>query len=407
MGIKLGLNNIIFLSYSLLIACCYLLPQLQYFVRVQELAILTLIFFMLFSIKEIGIKSISILKWNIPFILIFFIVSKNFDWKYGLFHPFLMLWVTIFPAFLYKTIESRGLKFEKYFLLISILILASSVMLNTISMMEENPTIARAMTSGLTDEDYVTEMKLMGVGGYGISYSSGLLALCTITTFLNTSNLLTKIFSAFFSLLFLYMAFNAQFTTLIIITITCIGVLLFYSSKNILHKWIYFILFIIFFFITPTILQELIIIYGDSPVSQHLIELYNKLTGTGAIVETQRNAYQSNCLSLMFESPIWGHNVDGEYHYLFTHSHSTILGYGLATGVVGVFFYMATLIKTFKLSVSNIGEKLLNKFFFPIILYYILLSYFNPTNSLEINFVFFLVIPLIYNCSSLKNIIKS
>ncbi len=395
MGRRIG--NIIFIAYSLLIASCYILPQLQYYVNIQILAILTFIFFTIFGIKQIGIKQLNILIWSIPFLMIFFIVSKSLDFKYGLLHPALLLWITIFPAFMYKTIEARGSKVEHIVLLISILSLICMVILNTISVMHDNPTIAREMTSSLTDEDYLREMKLTGVGGFGISYASGLLVLCCLTVVLNTRLKNVRIISSILCLLFLYMVFNAQFTTLIIITIACIGVLMYKQTNKPHYKYLIIVVFILCLIMVPVILQQVIAIYGDSPVSDNLIRLYNNLAGIGK--DSQRDIYRNNCIELMCDSPFWGRNVDGEYQYLYNHAHSTILSYGLATGFVGVGFYLMTLLKAFQASVSNLGLPLFGKSCFPIILYYLLLSFFNPTNSLEINFVFFLTIPLIYNCS--------
>ena len=104
---------------------------------------------------------------------------------------------------MYKTIEARGSKVEHIVLLISILSLICMVILNTISVMHDNPTIARDMTSSLTDEDYLREMKLMGVGGFGISYASGLLVLCCLTVVLNTRFKNVRIISFILCLLFL------------------------------------------------------------------------------------------------------------------------------------------------------------------------------------------------------------
>ena len=254
------------------------------------------------------------------------------------------------------------------------------------------------MTSSLTDENFVTDMKLKGIGGFGISYSSGLLVLCCLIVCLNATIKKIKLLSALLCILFLYMVLKAQFTTLIIVTLICIGLLLFNNTNRSSIKLLYLILLLVILSGIPAILQYSISFYGDSPIGEHLTDLYNKVMGVLPVEKTQREIYQERCLLLMFDSPIWGNNVNGAYNYLFAHSHSTFLGYGMATGLVGLGFYITTLLKAFKFAISNLGELLMSRFFFPIVLYYLLLSYFNPTNSLEINFTFFLVIPLIYKC---------
>lgn len=398
MNSRIGLSNIIFITCSTFIVACYLLPQVQLFVRIQELALLTFVFYVVFCQKQLGFSPLCVLKWFIPFVLIYFMVSKSFSLKYGFFHPILLLWSCIFPVFMYKAIESRNNTVEKKTILICSLIIFIYVIVKTISMMQVDPTIARAMTSGLTDEDYVLQMKLLGIGGYGISYASGLLALSSLSVYLSSTSSKMKYGSLVSFLFFMYMVFNAQFTTLIILTVLCIGTMLFLNSKSKSEKVLWIFLTIIVVCLVPMIIQQLISLYGDSPVTWHLEELCNKLTGVGVVEESQRDVYRSQIISLMLESPFWGHNVDGQYAYLFTHSHSTILGYGLATGFVGGYFYIVTYIKSFRYAVSHYSATLMKMSFFPVVIFYVLLSFFNPTNSIEINFVFFLLVPLVYNC---------
>ncbi len=394
MNIKISIASVIFITASLLIAACYLLPQVQIFIRIQDLALLSAIYFFAFSYKKIGIISLQVIIWSIPFLLIYFFVSRNLDFKYGLLHPIMLLWVCIFPAFMNKTIEERDSNFEKYSVLIGVIVMAALVIANTITIMQIDPTIARTMTSGLADEDYVLQMKRMGVGGFGISYSSGLLTLSSLLVYLNASTKYLKIGGIISLLFFLYMVLNAQFTTLLIITIISVGLMLYMRQKSL---WV--ILFVILIFFIPAILQKIIDFYGESsPVASHLSYLYNNITGEGIEEESQRDIYRREIIALIFQSPLWGYSVEGTYAHLFTHSHSTLLGYGLATGFVGVVFYITTIIKVFKYSISNYCQSPYNKFFLPMLVFYLLLSFFNPTNSPEINFAFFLIVPLIYSC---------
>ena len=136
MNIKISIASVIFIIASLLIAACYLLPQVQIFMRIQDLSLLSVLYFFAFSYRKIGMNSLQVLIWSIPFLLIYFFVSRNLDFKYGLLHPFMLLWVCIFPAFMNKTIEERDSNFEKYSVLIGVVVMASLVIANTITIMQ-------------------------------------------------------------------------------------------------------------------------------------------------------------------------------------------------------------------------------------------------------------------------------
>ena len=55
-----------------LIAACYMLPQLQYFIRIQQLAVITFVYAIIFIVRE-DIKSFIVLKYSIPYKHPFFI----------------------------------------------------------------------------------------------------------------------------------------------------------------------------------------------------------------------------------------------------------------------------------------------------------------------------------------------
>lgn len=386
------------------ILALYLLPQFQLVFNVVHLAVITFLFYLVFIVPNgNGKNALKLIAWAMPLVLLMFFVAKPMDIKYGLVQNFMYMWVFIFPAILCNDVLTRNNRRWNYIVLISSLALYTFVAFRTMLQYQEMPEIARAMTSGNTDEDFVESMKLLGVGGFGIAYCSGIIsiALFTLATkfqlskFLKYATLLLAVFT-------LYFAFTAKFTTLIIITIMSLLVMLYYGKQSITRKTGIIICFVMGLFCLPMIIQFLADINEGNSVGRNLSELYESTWGNSSEVSL-RESYRKQSFQVFLNSPIWGNDVTGRLKFLHTHAHSTVWEYAIATGLIGLWSFFMTMYKSFKLNAIRVKPSVYKAVYYPLITYYLLLSYFNPSNVVEICFTLFLIVPLMYNSFELKN----
>ena len=385
-----------------LIAACYMLPQLQYFIRIQQLAVITFVYAIIFIVRE-DIKSFIVLRYSIPYILTMFLVGYSLDFKYGLFHPFLLMWNIIFPAILCSFVIRKDDAILNKLIILTTIILFLFVGYQTIGQFADNNMIARMMTSGDTDEDYKAEMMLLGVGGFGLSYCAGIYLLISLILFKKFS--ITKIEAAITVLLLvvsIYLAYNSMFTTLIIITTFTILFFFYINSNTASKKTLMIFLFLGLVFLLPMLLNLLSDLTADTPVGDHFKELHNKFYGANNIA-SERDQYSVQSISAFIESPIWGHNVSsGYYRYLSNNSHSTFWSTIIQTGLIGVISYFLCCLKAFKLNIADVDKDLYKQIYLPIILYYALLSFFNPSDFYEISWAVFLITPLLFSTYPVK-----
>jgi len=395
---------ILYAICTLGVLALYLLPQFQLVFNVVHMAVITFIFFLVFIVPNGNAKNaLRIITWAMPLVLLMFFVAKPMDLKYGFVQNFMFMWVFIFPAILCRDVLSRGNKIWNHIVLFSSLALYTFVAFRTVLQFQEMPEIARSMTSSNTDEDFVESMKLLGVGGFGIAYCSGIISVVLfilvakfkISKLVQVSSILVATFTLFFAL-------TAKFTTLIIITILSLFVMAYYGNHSIIRK-VGVILFVaVIFFFLPLIVHFFAEINDGNSVGRNLMELYDSIWGNSNNVNL-RDYYRQQSFEVFLGSPIYGNDVTGSLKFLHTHSHSTVCEYAIATGSVGLISFFGTMYKSFKLNVISVDSNNYKALYYPVITYYLLLSYYNPSNVTEICFAFFLIVPLIYNSFDLKN----
>lgn len=394
----------IYIIFTVLFACYYLLPQVQYFVNIQTVGFFSFSYFLLFcSTRQHSKNSWNVIAMMMPYVLLMFLIGRPFDLKMGLVHSFLLLWIYIFPFILCENVLSiNSLKCNK--LVVSFtLVIFLVVGYQTISMMKIDPTIARAMTSSLTDEDYKTEMKLYGVGGFGFCYSAGLLLVSIINLMLRYQlSKIWKLISISLALFLFFVIINAMFTTLIIITILALLVFFFYYAKDRGYIVFFVLASIILLILVPLLFSFAISFYGDTPVGIHLGELYTNIF-KGGEVSSERTFLRGQCISQILSSPIWGSNVSGSLYYLYSNAHSSLMSVAIATGCIGVFFYLKTIYMSFRTNLRISNSQSFKTDYFPLIVYYILLTMNNPAETPELGWIVFLFIPMVFNSFELKD----
>lgn len=381
----------------------YILPQIQLVFNVVYKAIITFVYFLVFIVPNGRAKSaLNLIVWAMPFILLMFLVAKPMDLKYGLVQNFMFIWIFIFPAILCSDIIGRNDIKWNHIVLAASLILYSYVALRTMLQYQETPDIARVMTSGNTDEDFVASMKLLGVGGFGIAYCSGIISIALITLVVHfelSKNLsIIILLLASFTLLF---AFTAEFTTLIIITILSLLMMVFFNVQGSLKRLLFTSGVVLLILFLPIIIRFFADYNEGNPIGRNLSGLYETTWGNTNDLSL-REYYRQASFRVFLDSPILGNDVTGSLRFLHTHAHSTVYEYAIATGIIGLLSFFGTMYKSFKLNILEVEPRVYKALYYPLITYYLLLSYYNPSNVAEICLAFFFIVPLMYNSFKIK-----
>lgn len=392
------ISNILFYPLSAFIMTCYILPQMQAIVDTVSLAFITLIFAIIFIFGPNGKPAANILTTAIPYIALMFVIAVPFQFIRGLLYPTYLFWNSIFPAILCIEILRRQDYKWALFLLISSFIVFGFVLSNTTEVMNENDNIMRTMTATETGGEFYQEMKLKGVGGYGTAYSAGMLTVFFVSLALygivnKARNILVFLLLGG-AIIFAWFSYKAQFTTLIIITALSIIVSMWFFKKSVIWRFFFIICGIAIIYILPDIILLMIQDNTDNAVGMHLRDLYAENWGGGASTEDVRALYREICFDEFLNSPVWGQNTTGRLHWIYTHSHSSLLSILLATGIIGLFFYYKSLYKAYKYLIIWFSDKCKRTIFLPIIIYFMLLSYYNSSMAIELYWCMFLIIPL-------------
>ena len=149
------------------------------------------------------------------------------------------------------------------------------------------------------------------------------------------------------------------------------------------------------------ILTLLMSLYEGSVVGDHLQTFYNSIWENNSVVDSagMRSNYMADAFWAGLSSPIWGQGiVSGPVYYIARYCHSDILAAFVGTGIIGVYSRYKSLVFVSKMSNEGLGKDLSKKIYIPIILYYLLLSFFNPIEQIgEVAWTSFLITPVVYH----------
>lgn len=374
---------------------------MQVFVNTVTLAFLSLGFSIIFIFPNSTSIAGKSLKRIIPYVLIMFIIAIPGQLVRGFLYPFYLFWNCLFPALLCaEIIKRKDIKLSLFLLLSSFAVLCF-VLYKTSIQLSEDDVIMRSMTSGNNEEEFYTQMKLMGIGGYGIAYSSGMLATFFASFALfkkkSRSNKNLYLFCIFMFGLFAWFSYKAQFTTLIVITIVSIGISLMHYSKKVSWRFFLILLICAIFFVLPYIIQFVIQDNIDNSIGAHLQEVYDRYWGNGVVEDDIRAVYRGECFRFFLNSPIWGQDTTGAVNWIYSHSHSSFMSILLASGIIGVCSYYSSLYTAYSYLVSDNSDLCKKIVFRAQIAYYLMLSYFNSSSAIELYWCLFLIIPLSVN----------
>lgn len=392
--------SVIYTLSLVLLLACYMLPFVRMHLDVIKLTVLNLVFIVVFVSPKHGFKILAGASFRlIPFILISFLVSSGMSVKYGIIHKYMMFFNMIVPALLAIDLICRGNKRELYAVFASISIMIAYVLILSYIEILYNPEVLREMTAiSVTDEDYIAEMQSKGIGGFGMAYGCGLLMLAYATIVQYIINRYLRIFVYGIIAGLITFIFNANFTTLLFISIICLvlHLLISYLSRGYIIKTVaIMIIFIFGVFYLPTILEFAINYYGDTSIAYHLSDILDLIKGN-QVTESERDHISAMLWDGILDNPLWGRNIyDSSTFLLYVNSHSTILGHAYATGIIGIVSYFSALWFVVNKLIVYVGIP--KNVYIVLITYYLLLGYFNPSESLEVSICAFLYPPLLCN----------
>lgn len=378
-----------------------MLPFVKAFVNIPTTSFISFaVAIMLFNretISKVLTKSILI---AIPFILLYFIVARQLNFFYGFLHPLLLLWYSLFPAILACDLIKRNKKTEINFTVIVSLVLFAYVAVNTLTELQTNEYVLRDITSG-RDEELLDQMGSRNVGGFGFAYASGVFFIALLAIIVNSQIKKNyKTILSLFSVLLFFIVIRAQFTTLLFIVLS-LSILILYLRSNKSMRIAIVILSPFLVFGISYLLTLLMSLYEGSVVGDHLQTFYNSIWENNSVVDSagMRSNYMADAFWAGLSSPIWGQGiVSGPVYYIARYCHSDILAAFVGTGIIGVYSRYKSLVFVSKKSNEGLGKNLSKRIYIPIILYYLLLSFFNPIEQIgEVAWTSFLITPVVYH----------
>lgn len=373
-------RDLIFKGITLLLMIVAILPSYRSGYALPTLAVMEMTYAFIFFPRFY--KTFGSVLWPIlGYAIMCFLVALPFDFKMGFMHPFMSLWIWIFPIIM----ASELIKYKSFdtnrFIYFGSLAILMIIIVATLKMMAENPIIMRDMTAGL-DSEFVAQMNSMNIGGFGIAYGCGvvLVALtgCILVYKMPKHN---KLFALALIVILGALVVMAQFTTLLIICVAifCYQVLCFKRSSP--TKFILVLGIIIMGVFSKNLLAMTIETFHGTVTSYHLKEIYDSVFGNSEYDNT-RSIYMANSIGLFLSSPIWGNNASsGINAEIIYESHSTIMTVLCKTGIIGLSAYLGAFWKAFKPIYTSWNlptRKILGN---SIIGYYLLLAFLNPAEN--------------------------
>ncbi|MBS5588776.1 MAG: O-antigen ligase family protein [[Clostridium] spiroforme] len=298
---------------------------------------------------------------------------------------YIMIIIAISIYYIFDTNYNR-----KKLLLIVLLIDSFYVGINTFLQLQITPDISRILaTSSEHAELIMGEISVKGIGSFGYFYS-----LVIIGILLAYKLLIAKNKFVYFSLLcgILILFLNAQFTMALIFFILFVFIVLIFENKkdkkNIIFKFIIVLVFLIFILNISKIIESISLYIGDD-LSQRLKELNDFIMGnelTDGDIVSRKEIYQISIDS--FKNNI----LYGSFGKHTFGGHSSILDILAAFGLIGILVFN-TFYKMYKYIKNNVDinqNNIVNITF----LYYLALSFFNPSHISTIVISLFITLPL-------------
>lgn len=397
-------STVISLIYSIAILffeACYLLPSAKLYFDITRVSVISLGFALIAFEPKLKFKIIpKTFLIALPFLILRWYVAFQGDFWNGFLHPLLLLWFTLFPAFLCYDVMNNGGKIEIPSASLFFLTLFLFVGYNTIGQLQYDENILRILTSGAEGEEFAIEMALNNNGGFGFVYAAGVLFVAILAILINVDKVSTwwRVALIAINVLLFVIVTSAQFTTLLLLVIIMSFLVVLFKVNR--QYWIFLIVLSpLIIFGIPYLLDILISYYSGSVTGDHLVDLSNSIAGSEPIngATNGRSRLMYSALRASLYSPLWGQSVIGTAAGQAAHScHSVVLTNLVETGLIGVFFKYRSIRFAATSSIKKIDLTLCQRILYPTLLYFLLLSILNPIEQIgDINMTVFFCIPIL------------
>lgn len=395
------LNSILYIVVVSFLSAIYMLPAVRIGFDYTQLAIVLFVFYAVFIFKRERMRPIiTIVKCLLPYMFVSFIVAKAGNLKLGFFHPLLITWCMLFPSILCKDLIDRGNKKEILSITIITLGMLVYIMYNTIGAFEDSPDVMRELTASTMADDIRLAYARDNVGGFGVAYGSGAIAILLITLAINNiySGWTKKVIYLLLGYV-LYFVLNAQFTTLLFLVLFSSVVSVYFSEYGRRHKAQLVFISILLVFFTPLLFHVLANLYEGTTIGERLVRFNESMFGGGNVTEVsgQRSKFQIDAFLLFLASPIWGSDVTSDIvnATIYVSSHSTMLGVACSTGLIGLISYYKTYWVFIRPIYKNYASS--GKQYVALVAYFFFFSFFNPSETSEACWIMFMIVPALYN----------
>ena len=389
---KLRFRNIFMSVYILAIIALLVLPMLKYSVRYIPIVLFTVPFVAVYMLKKrkSAIVFLGFLLTMVLFFVFNFLVNTPLNINASI-NMSILLYLCFLPFFIFDYLANANNKWEMRIVLVGTTAIFLFIMYMTSRAFADDPTIARSLASGKTDDDYINSMRMKNVGGFGFSYAVGMFIPYIAIRIVRSTGKLKLLFIALYAALFVYALF-CQYTTLLILAIVFSTVIFIWGSKNTLTKALLLFVSLLILLNISNIFKFLGNNIPFESLAYHLRDLYIS-TSTGEETNSRLLAAK-RCIGLARSHPFFGVNMLDSYNaYIVNHGHSTYFPVLASNGIFGLGILFAI---TFYIVRSIYLKINANKMNIIILIMYIVLGFLNPThNAFEISVAVFLLIPLI------------
>lgn len=391
MSKRVTLQSFFIAAYSAILLMLMILPRYQYRGIYVEIALLSVPFLFIYTFcrKRVLQKTWWMFLGLVLIALFRFVWNTFLDFNAAI-NLSLILYLCLIPYFIFEALQSRNNRLEAIAVICITVLLLGVIGFNTLREFSVDPTVARLLAKGINDDDYINFLRNSNIGGFGFSYSIGMLTPYTAMRITKAKGKKKILPIIVLIVLFVYIYYS-QYTTLLLLSFFFTAIVFIVKARDRALKSVLIIMLLalllnmrsIFFYLSSHLSLE--------TLALHFEDLYNLMSGKGS--ESSRQELYKNAFVLFLRYPLFGANLkDPSNAYIANHAHSTFFGLLVNGGIVGTGLYYGVLgiaIRNIKHALGSIRD------IQPVFIMFFVLGIINPAISFEITAVVFMLIPLL------------
>lgn len=374
--------------YVIAITALLVLPSLKYTFTFVNVLIFSIPFVIMALIE--GKTYRKVFAINMVLLAITFLTTFVFNYRgniSGVLNVVVSMYLYVLPLLMCQYLIDLNDKILMKWVSIAICCILFYMTIVTFRAIFNDPTIARLLAYGTTDDPYINEQRMKNVGGFGFCYSLCMLV-PYVTSLISRVKKKEKPIIIVTLLVLLVFAVYSQYTTFVMLSFISIFYVILTQGKFSVKK----VVAVILLFLTIFSFREIMWVLANNlrltTLSRHFYDLYYVLEGEGDI--GRWSMYKAN-LAMFLRYPIFGADLTNSYNnYLFTSVHSQIFGRLSGGGIVGFSAFAGFIVSAWYYLAKKSGMRYL----IPVFLVYIVLAFLNPVQP-EISVTAFMLIPLI------------